>query len=127
MERRETEKIDVSVYVGVKADIVIAEVRQMQFGKVIYLETGPIKQVDGHRLRDNKNLTATKILGLMEDNESGRLYIGIDTKADKFLKAKGIDIEKDIPSDINVGDRIKALELKKVTLQKNDNGFLEIA
>lgn len=125
MKRIETPKLDVTKYVGTKAEIVSAEVINSKFGAVIKVETNPIKLIDGDKLPEGKLLTGSTVLGLIERN--GKFVIGIDSKADKFLQGHNVNIEKDISDDLKVGDRIKVLDGKPVVLQKNNNGFLEIA
>lgn len=126
MKRQELEKFDVTKYVGTKAQIVVAEVRSGKYGEVIFLQTNPIPLKDGDKLPDGKQLSASIMLGLHKA-DNGELVVGVDSKTDKWLKGKGINVEKDFPDTVAVGTELKALLGKQVTCQKNENGFLEIA
>lgn len=125
MKRVEMERIDCKKYVGTKAQIVTAEVTKVKFGTVIKVQTNPIELKDGDKLPDGKHLSGSIMLGLQETDDG--LAIGIDSKADKWLKSHGVDVVKDIPDGLKEGDQCKALLGKDVVLQVNSGGFLEIA
>lgn len=124
MERKETEKIDVTKYVGTQTEIVLAQYKTLKYGKVIFLQTAVIPLKDGDKLPNDSELTATKILSLFEDKD-GNAFIGIDSKTDKFLKVKKINVEN-LP-EFEDGLKIPEIERIKVICQKNESGFLEIA
>lgn len=124
MKKIEMPRIDVTKYVGTKATIVKAEIKDGKFGKHILVETNPIPFQDGDSLPNDKQLRGSIILGLVE--KDGELFIGKDSKADKFCKNHKIDIEK-IPSEMVDGQLIKEFEGKTVVLQKTETGFLTIA
>jgi len=126
MKREETKKFDVNPYVGEKSKIVKAEIISGKFGEVMYIETDTIPLKGDDTLPDDKKLRASIMLGVQK-NDDGELTIGIDTKADKWLKSHGVDVEKDLPEKVVVGTQLKVLIGKEVTAQKNENGFLEIA
>jgi hypothetical protein len=125
MKRIEMQKLDVTPYVGTKAQIVKAELIETKFGKAIKLETNTIDLKEGDTLPEGQQLRASMILGLIEDSE-GDLSIGIDSKTDKFCKTHKVNMES-IPNELAVGDLIKAFEGIYVVCQKNKNGYLEIA
>lgn len=125
MKTIKTEKLDVTKYVGTKADIVVSEIRNSKFGLVLFLQTNPIELKGDDKLPEGKLLSASIMLGFVEDKD-GNLAIGENTKLDKFLKAKDIDSENDIPDSIEEGTVVKKFLGMEVTCQKNDNGFLEI-
>lgn len=126
MRRTEVKKFDVTKYVGSKAKIATAEIIAGKYGEVIKVETEAIPFKDDDSFADGKVLTASIMLGLAKD-ENGELTIGIDSKADKWLSAKGVDVEKDLPDTVAVGTKIEKLIGVEVVAQKNENGFLDIA
>lgn len=125
-KRIESEKLDVTKYVGTKADIVVAEVKEGKYGAVMFLQTNPIDLKEEDKLPDDKFLTASIMLGLVKDKE-GNLGIATDSKADIFCKAQGVDVEKDLPDKLEVGTVLKVFLGKTIVCQKNANDFLEIA
>jgi len=126
MPRKETEKLDVTKYVGTKTKIEKASVEMSKYGRVLKIESKPIPFKDGDKLPKDAKLTASVILGIMSDADNN-YYIGVDTRADKWLLSHGLT-ENDINViSLNVGDVVKQLIGKEVVCQKNENGFLEIA
>ncbi len=125
MKRVELLKIDVDKYVNDKAQIVSAEVVKLKFGTVIKVLTNPLELKGDDKLPEGRHLTGSILLGLVDSDEG--LAIGIDGKSEKWLIAHGVDVTKDIPDDLKIGDQCKALLGKDVVVQKNTGGFLEIA
>jgi len=126
MPRKETKKLDVTKYVGTKTKIEKASVEMSKYGRVLKIESEPIPLKDGDKLPKDAKLTASVILGIVCDADNN-YYIGIDTRADKWLLSHGLT-ENDINViSLNVGDVVKQLIGKEVVCQKNENGFLEIA
>ena len=126
MKRMETEKIDGDKYLGDDITIVSAEIITAEYGPCLKVESGVIPFKDGDTLPEDKKLTASVMLGLKEEDD-GTLYVPIDGKADKWLKKHKVNVEKDIPDDIKVGDRIKKIEGMKGKVTVNSKGFLDIA
>lgn len=124
MERKEMEKLDVTKYVGEDTKVSTAEFREMPHGKVIFLESETIPFKENDTLPNDTKLTATLILPLRE-SEDGSVHIGIDSKTDKFLSSKKVDISKDIP-DFELGKSIESLVGLKCKAQKNERGFLSL-
>lgn len=124
MKKIEMEKLDVSKYVGTKAQIVKAEVIETKYGKCLKVETNPIPLTDGDKLPDGKIFRASILLSFAE--KDGEIFIGTDSKLDKFCKEHKISTA-DIPDDVKVGDLIKCFDGVKVICQKSKTGFLEIA
>ncbi len=124
MERKKTEKLDVIKYVGTKTKIAKAQYQNAKHGAILFLQTEKIELLGDDTLPENVDLTGTLLLSFMEDKE-GLIYIGEDTKLDKFLKAKEIDTESmpEFEPLLDVGTFIG----KDVIVQKNDRGFLQIA
>ena len=125
METRKLEKLDVTKYVGTDAKINKAEFQELKYGKCIFIETTPIPLIDGDTLPENAELKASIILPLQEDEKDDTVFIGEDTKAEKFIKAKGLKVE-DVP-DFELGASLEMFLGIEVKCQKNDRGFLEIA
>lgn len=124
MKRTELPKLDVTKYVGTKTRIEVAEVREAKFGTILFVETSAIPFKDGDSLPDGRTLKASIMLGFSKEGDE--LTVGIDSKLDKFLKAKGVNVEG-IPDSISIGDSVVALIGTEVIAQKNQGGFLEIA
>lgn len=125
-KRLPMEKIDITKYVGHKCRIETAEIKESKFGRVIYLETENIPFQDGDSLPDNKKLSASKMLSIKFSEENG-CYIGINSETDKFCQAKNIDVENDLPENLDLGVKLDAFIGKEVVCQKNENGYLTIA
>jgi hypothetical protein len=125
METKEMPKFDASPYVGTKTEIVKAELVRQKYGLALKVETAIIPLKDGDTLPNDKHLTASILLSFSIDDD-GKMYIGKDSKMDKFCIAHKVDKSK-IPDEIKAGDLVKAFEGIKVTCQLSDNGFLTIA
>lgn len=120
------ERIDVTKYVGDDVKIVSAIFEDSKYGRVLKVETAPIPFKEGDTLPEGKKLIASNLLSIMRDEKDDVYYIGKESKTEKFLLGKDIDIEKDIPTP-EVGKTVKALIGLTVKVQKKDSGFLEIA
>ena len=124
MRTKEMPKLDVTPYVGTKATIVKAEVIKTKFGIAIKIETNPISLNEGDSLPEGVLLRASVLLGISQDQNG--LFIGKDSKVEKWLKNHKIDIAK-IPDNLKVGDLVKVFEGINVVCQKNpDSMFLSI-
>jgi len=126
MKRTEVKKFDVTPYVGERTKIASAEIIAGKYGEVLKVETEVIPFKGDDSFGEGKTLTASMILGLQKDDD-GTLSVGIDTKTDKWLTGKKINVETDFPDECVVGTKIEKLVGLEVVCQKNDNGFLEIA
>lgn len=123
MERKQIDTIDKMQYIGEKVEIAKAEYIMTKFGAAIKF-TSTVIPLKGKDQLD-KPLVATRIFGLAKDKETGKLVIPIDGMLDKFLQAKNIQPES-LP-DFEEGIEIESCIGKKCVVQKNKNGFLEIA
>lgn len=126
MKRIESQKLDVSKYVGTKVFIAKAEIISSKFGEALKVEGSPVDLKDGDTLPVGKSLVPSILLPLAKDVETEELCVIIDGKTDKFLKSKKVDIVKDIPSGLKVGDEVKALLGKDCVCQKSTQGYLEL-
>jgi len=120
MERKEMPKIDVKKYIGVKTTIESAEVISNQYGMAIKVKSYPIDKLEG-----DKELRASLLLNLSK-GEDDKPYIGIDSKADKFMVSHKVDMES-IPDELVVGMTILELIDIPVTVQLNvKTNFLDL-
>jgi hypothetical protein len=124
MQRKETPKLDVTKYIGRKAQIVSAEIIQSKFGLCLKLDSEAIRLEQGDTLPEGKIFRASLLLGFNK-NPDGSCYIGENSALDKFMKSKSVK-PSDIPDSINAGDRIKAFEGVHCVTQKSKTGFLEL-
>lgn len=122
MKTEKGKSIDAVKYVGDKTKIESARIEKMKHGEVVKIvsEEVPFKAEDS--LPEDKKLHASAIFGLQR-NEAEELIIIQDGKFDKFLKAKQIEITE----TYEVGDNIKELLGVECVIQKNADGFLELA
>jgi len=95
----------------------------MKFGAVVRLISESIPLKEGDEIKDDKELRASKILGIQTSETDGAFVVTVGSNLDKFLKEKGIVIEK----DYQMGDNIEELIGTPVIIQKTEDGYLEIA
>jgi hypothetical protein len=122
METIKGNSITASNYVGDKTKIESAKIERMRHGEVVRILSEKIAFKGDDKLPEDKDLRASKLLGLGQ-TETGELAVIESSKMDKFLKEKNIKIE----NDYSLGDNIKELIGVECTIQKTDDGFLELA
>lgn len=123
MRKEKGKSIDGLKYVGDKTKIESARVEEMKHGAVVRLVSEEIPFKDGDELPEEKTLRASKIFGINKSDEDGKLVIIEGSKLDKFLAVKQVEITK----DYELGDNIEELIGINCVVQKNEDGFLELA
>ena len=116
MERKELPKIDFTEYVGQNTEIETGEVIETKHGLALKITSKEL---------DEKGVKASSLFSFQKDDE-GNLFIGVDTKLDKFLVKKGLDASM-LPDSIEKGMVIPVLTGTPVKVQMNVNsGYLEL-
>lgn len=127
MQIEETKKLDVTKYVGEKTKIAYACVEEGKHGRFIKVESEEIPFKEGDTLPERTGLRASVLLGLVLNEETGEYTIIKDSKAHKFLTAKGVKDKEIAELTGEKGELVACLIGKDVVCQKNEKGYLEIA
>lgn len=131
MEKRKSERMDMSKYIGArKSDgsdykIMSAIVQKHEkFGYGVKLTTEAIQLTTEDDVKlGGKKITASVIFKLGFDEVKKELFVVEDSKLDKFLISKNIDVER-IPSTAKKGDELDLFWGIPVKIQMKENGFL---
>jgi len=123
MRTEKGKSINADNYVGDKTTIAWAKIEQMKHGEVLRLMSEPLEFKGDDQLPEGKELRASRIFGLGKSENDGALIIIENSKLEKFLKTKKVDIKK----DYGLGDTIEELVGVSCIVQKTEDGFLELA
>jgi len=114
---KEAPKYDYNQHVGKKVQIASCELNKGDFGHYILVSTVPLDTFTNAE-KEEVEIRATRILGLIKDEATNELYFGKGYKGDKFLCSMGIT-DGDYESLIG-----KEVIVQKIV--KGDNEFLTL-
>lgn len=131
MEKRKSEKLDLSKYIGAKKSdgecyrvVKAILTRHEKYGYSLKMETEPIElTAEDKKKMSDKVICASVIFKVGFDEAKNEIFVVEGSKLDKFMTSKNVDFQT-VPSDLKEGQDADIFWGIPVNIQTKDNGFL---